>query len=63
MLGVYHRVDGIRSESEIRRFNNKVVKIKGIPHESSPKDQSNKNDILSLMTPYISSIHSIELAE
>ena len=63
MLGVYHRVDGIRSESEIRRYNNKVVKIKGIPHESSPKDKSNKNDILSMMTPYISSIHSIELAE
>ena len=62
MLGVYHRVDGIRPESEIRKFNNKVVKIKGIPYDSSPKDQTNKNDVLSIMTPYIASIHSIELA-
>jgi len=61
MLGKYHHYDGIRTEEEIKQFNNKVVKVVGIKYDFTPPDKDNKNDVLSKITPYIGSIRSIEL--
>lgn len=62
MLGVYHHVSGIRQESEIQKFNNKIVRVTGIKHDRSPPNPGSKFDILAPITPYIGEIRSVEIA-